>query len=180
MKRDYVNGNKDNVTFFYGTEVEHTPAYGMKTLFVVGVEHINTIDNLAKNQGCQHIYLGANQSFDLDRAVRESQYQLYDVVTPWDKMATELLEKGYLVTLDFDVKYAETVLEMTCSSHNNFIPQISVKIPYTTLFNYNAMVKIDDKDFNCSNPGVWCHSLHSLLDRKVFTDWNQYKKDHPL
>jgi len=180
MNRDYETGTKDDVIFFTGIEVERTPAYGMKTLFVVGLRNVNVVANMAKDKLCEHIYLGANQSFDPDMEMRTSGFELYDVVTPWDKLATELVDRGFMVTLDFDVRHVETVLEMTCASHNNFIPQISVKIPHARLFNYNAMVKIDDKDFNASNPGVWCHPLHTLMDRAVFTDWNQYKKDKPL
>ena len=37
MKRDYKDGVATDITFFTGVEIEHTPAYGMKTLFVVGV-----------------------------------------------------------------------------------------------------------------------------------------------
>ena len=37
MKRDYTTGEITDVQFFIGTEVEHTPAFGMKTLFVTGV-----------------------------------------------------------------------------------------------------------------------------------------------
>ena len=36
MKRDYDSGVNEGVNFFVGTEVEHTPQYGKKTLFVVG------------------------------------------------------------------------------------------------------------------------------------------------
>jgi hypothetical protein len=61
--------------------------------------------------------------------------------------------------------------------YNNFIPQIRVPIPYIKLWNYNTMLKIDDRDFNSSNPGVWCHGLHTLMDRGAFTDWNQYNQD---
>ena len=43
MKRDYDTGVKDNVEFFVGTEVEKTPAYGMKTLFVTGIHSYITI-----------------------------------------------------------------------------------------------------------------------------------------
>ena len=39
------------------------------------------------------------------------------------------------------------------------------------------MVKIDDKDFKASNPGVWCHSLHELQKRRVYTDWSEYVGD---
>lgn len=180
MKRDYNNGVKDDVMFFTGTEVEHTPAYNMKTLFVVGLQNPAVINNAAKNHVCEHIYLGANQSFDPVRAMTQKDLNLYDVIEPWDKLASALLELGYLVTLDFDVRFVENVLEMTCNSHNNFIPQISVKIPHAIQFNYNTTIKIDDTGFNASNPGVWCHSLHSLLDNKVYTNWNAYKKDRPL
>jgi hypothetical protein len=39
------------------------------------------------------------------------------------------------------------------------------------------MLKIDDKYFNATNPGVWTHSLHTLMDRNKFTSWSQYKND---
>jgi hypothetical protein len=55
-----------------------------------------------------------------------------------------------------------------------------VPIPYVKLWNYNTMLKIDDKDFKATNPGVWSHSLHTLMDRSKFTDWNQYKQDKIL
>ena len=34
MLRDYNNGIKDDVRMFAGKEVEHTPAYGLQTLFL--------------------------------------------------------------------------------------------------------------------------------------------------
>ena len=37
-------------------------------------------------------------------------------------------------------------------------------VPYAKQWNYNTMIKIDDKDFKATNPGVWCHSLHDLMD----------------
>ena len=46
MKRDYEDGEKDNVTLFTGVEVEKTPAFGQKTLFVVGIQ--NPIDLIQK------------------------------------------------------------------------------------------------------------------------------------
>ena len=40
----------DNVDFFIGTEVEHTPAYGMLTLFVVGIQPIDRIRDIVGNR----------------------------------------------------------------------------------------------------------------------------------
>ena len=113
-------GHTEDTKFFIGTEVEHSPAYGQKTLFVIGPQNPKEILARALNNNCPHIYLGANQSY------------------------------------------------MPCSDQ---------ELPYINQFNYNATLKLDDKDFKATNPGVWSHSLHKLQDRKVFTDWSKYTKD---
>lgn len=174
MNRDYDSGIKDDVIFFIGTEIEHTPAYGKKTLFVVGLQEIEKIVSLAKENECDHIYLGANHSFD-DVS--------FEAQERWEQLAGELLrEHGYWVTLDFDVRYYDAILDLLCylNEHDRFIAQISVKLPYLSNLNYNACIKIDDKDFKATNPGVWVHQVHDLMDRKVFTDWTQYKKDEAI
>ena len=38
MKRDYETGSAEDVVFFTGIEVEKTPAFGKKTLFVTGIQ----------------------------------------------------------------------------------------------------------------------------------------------
>ena len=43
MKRDYNTGEQEDVIFFEGIEVEHTPAFGMQTLFVTGVQPFEQI-----------------------------------------------------------------------------------------------------------------------------------------
>lgn len=167
MQRDYA-GQKDTVSdssFFVGTEIEKTPAYGRTTLFVVGLQDTLKIRDYADLHYCDHIYLGANHSFDGND------------IQAWEDMAKALLGMGFLVTLDFDVQFVEDVHECNLSEHNRFIPVISVKIPFESLFNYNTCVKIDDKDFNNSNPGVWVHPLHDLKSRDKFTDWSEYSKD---
>lgn len=175
MKRDYTDGVKEDVTFFVGTEVEKTPAYGKRTLFVVGVHPAETVAKLADDHHCEHIFVGANQSFN-----PKSGSNILDTMAGWDEMIQPLLEKGYLVTLDFDVRFSEVVLDSMYCEFDNFIPQISVKIPCIKQFNYNTMIKIDDRDFKASNPGVWCHRLHDLMDADRFTDWRDYGKDEPL
>ena len=64
MEREYQTGTNNNVTFFTGIEIEHTPAYGKNTLFVVGLHNQDKIVDMAKNSNCDHIYLGANHSFN--------------------------------------------------------------------------------------------------------------------
>jgi hypothetical protein len=162
----------EDTKFFYGTEVEHTPALGKKTLFVVGVQTTNDI--AAHLQGCEHIYFGANQSFP-NLAINDA-----DAWWAWEDMITTFLKKDYLCTLDIDVQCVEGLLESGLCERHNFIPMISVKLPYIHQLGYNSVLKIDDKDFAATNPGVWCHSIHELQKRDHFTDWSKYTKDKTL
>jgi hypothetical protein len=156
----------DSVKFFTGTEVEHTPALGKKTLFVVGVQSVDHI--AAKMAGCEHIFFGANHSFDPQDNLDWAR---------WEGMIGYFLEKGYLCSLDIPITAVTQFNDSGLCEYRNFIPQIRLSIPYTKLWNYNTMLKIDDVDFDATNPGVWCHSLHSLMSRETFTDWDQYNKD---
>ena len=165
MKRE----GHDNVKFFKGTEVERTPAFGKKTLFVVGIQPIDSI--IAHIHGEEHIFFGANHSFN-PRTPEEWR--------AWESMITYFLERGRLCTLDIPISAVEEFNEGGLCDYRNFIPQIRVSVPYTKLWNYNTMLKIDDKDFDATNPGVWCHSLHSLMSRETFTGWDDYEGDSKL
>jgi hypothetical protein len=166
MNRDYNTGSANNVVFFIGNEVEHTPAYGMRTLFVTGIQ---SVDNIAINlQGCNHIFFGANHSYNPSDNLEHQR---------WETMIRFFLDMGYLCSLDIPLNQVEEFHDSGLCEHDNFIPQIRVPIPYIKLWNYNTMIKIDDKDFKATNPGVWSHSLHTLMDRSKFTDWSQYKND---
>lgn len=165
------------VIYFFGTEVENTAMKGEPTLFVVGVQPVDVIAkhinkyNLNAGRPCRHVYLGTSQSF---------HPQSVDEWRDWNKMIMELLDAGYWVTLDFGVEYAEELHEDGWCENNRFIPMISVKLPYIKLYNYNATLKIDDVTWGHSNPGVWCHSLHDLMNRSVYTDWKDYVGDTPV
>ena len=167
-------GHKE-VSFFIGTEVEHTPAFGLRTLFVVGVQDPQIVLQEFNNNNCEHIYFGANQSFPaLDKNDGESWRD-------WEYMVQSCLEQQpNYCTLDLDHAQAEGLLESGLVEFNNFIPMISIKLPYIRQFGYNATIKIDDRDFAATNPGVWCHSLHNLQNSKVFTDWSKYTKDEVI
>ena len=170
MKRDYTDGVKEDIIYFTGMEIERTPAYGMKTLFVVGIQDYNKVIKTAKQFECEHIYFGANQSFPKLPMGNISW-------RPWEEMIMQCLSADFWCTLDFDVACVESVLEGPMVEHRRFIPQISIKIPYLTQLGYNATIKLDDKDFDASNPGVWCHRLHDLTTTESFTNWDQYGKD---
>jgi hypothetical protein len=169
MKRDYTSGEHDDIQFFTGVEVEHTPAFGMKTLFVTGIQ---SVEDIAKHlQGCEHIFFGANHSFNP---------QTCDEHRAWEEMVFFFLKKEYLCSLDIPINQVEEFHESGYCEYNNFIPQIRIPIPYLKLWNYNTMLKIDDKDFKATNPGVWSVPMGAITQRKYFTPWRNYKNDEVL
>jgi hypothetical protein len=178
MKRDYTDGVAEDINFFIGSEVEHTPAYGLRTLFVTGVQSIDKIERIIGDKNClldtnkhiEHIFFGANHSFN-------PAHNDYNGWKAWEDMIEHFLSKGFLCSLDIPLSAVEEFHDGGLNDHSNFIPQIRVPIPYVKLWNYNTMLKIDDKDFKATNPGVWSHSLHTLMNRDNFTDWSQYKND---
>lgn len=171
MKRDYENGVADNIKLFVGIEVEKTPAFGQRTLFVTGLQDTDIIEWWFKEEKCSHIFFGANHSYN---PVANKDWEA------WEDMIEYFLKKEIFCSLDIPLSAVEEFNDGPLNEYNNFIPQIRIPIPYLKLWNYNTMVKIDDKDFKATNPGVWCHSLHSLTNRDNFTDWSKYGLDKVL
>jgi len=171
MERPYNNSVSNNVTCFIGTEVEHTLMFGKRTLFVVGTQDIDAIVRVLKEEEIEHVYLGANMSFSPESKLDWDS---------WDKLITSLLEANFWVTLDYDHSYNEEVIGKGYNSYNRFIAMISVKFPFIDELNYNACIKIDDKGFDTTNPGVWVHKLHKLQCSEGYTDWSKYTKDKPV
>ena len=159
---------RQGVTYFIGTEVEHTAMKGERTLFVVGIKPWREIADLADKHNIKHLYFGTSQSFTP---------QCDEDYEAWDDMISPLLKAGYWCTLDFGVEHINGVLESGFDEYDTYIGMISVKLPHIKLLNYNATLKIDDTTWGHSNSGVWCHSVHDLMDRRVYTDWRDYVGD---
>ena len=90
MKRDYDSGVVDNVQFFTGVEVEHTPAHGMETLFVTGVQPCDVIQKHYDEEQCEHIFFGANHSFNPGINFPEDAGAWEE----WEEMILYFLKKG--------------------------------------------------------------------------------------
>lgn len=166
-----------DTSFFIGREVERTPAFGMKTLFVVGLHTPDAIEKLLLDPflsieyPIEHIFFGANHSFHPTDAAEWSA---------WEAMITHFLQKGILCSLDIPTTALVEFHDGGLCEYNNFIPQIRVAVPFVKLWNYNTMIKLDDRDFDSTNPGVWCHRLHTLMSTETFTPWQHYQKDKPI
>lgn len=165
MNRD----GHDNVIFFVGPEVEHTPAYAKRTLFVVGKPQLAKILETANENKTPHIFMGANHSFSCES---NDPY--------WDQVITALLDKGFWVSLDYEAHTHKDVLKMLNPGiwqSRIFVPLLSVRIPKIETSSPNLTVKIDDVDFNATNPGVWCMHFHEVTDSNRFTGWGEYGTD---
>lgn len=170
MNRD---GHND-VTFFVGPEVEHTPAFSKRTLFVVGTPDLEEILKQAKDSRVTHVFMGANHSFEADKT---------NTTPYWDKTITALLDRSYWVTLDYQAHEHELVLQMLNAGiwqSRLFVPLLGVRIPNIETSSPNLTVKIDDVDFKATNRGVWCMHFHEVTDSNRFTDWQDYESDSVL
>ena len=168
MKREYSGTIKNDVKFFVGKEVEKTPAYGKRTLFVVGIHDTKKIEKMYSDNNCEHIFFGANHSLQ-NHGMEE-----------WEDFIGYFLKKDILCSLDIPYEYSKNFLDGGLIEYSNFIPQIRIPLPYVEEWPYNTMVKIDDIGYNRTNPGVWCHSLHELKNKDQFTSWSEYTKDKEI
>jgi hypothetical protein len=109
MKRIYRNKPTIDVDYFVGNEVEKTPFYGRKTLFVVGFKNPRKIVKKATDHHCRHIYLGANMSFKNVEWNDNRTAKLRDIIT-------HLLDNQFQVTLDISKTFDLTTIDMFIDS----------------------------------------------------------------
>lgn len=163
--------NKQNrVTFYVGPEVEKTPAFAKKTLFVVGWQDTSMIDKHARENKVQHISLGAQNSFNMD-------WDTSNIRKTWDEQVTYLLDKGYWVTLSYPAHQHKTVLSMLNDGiwqSRLFVPVLSVNVPKLQTSNPNLSIKMDDNS-GSESPGIWTMHFNEVTDSNRFTDWNEYE-----
>lgn len=165
-------GYDETTCFFIGPEVEHTPAYSKRTLFVIGKQPLDQILRMAREYRTPHVFMGANHSFEVGN---QDAY--------WDQTITALLDKGLWVTLDYQAHEHEAVLAMLNPGiwqSRIFVPLLGVRIPRVQTSSVNLTIKIDDVDFAATNAGVWCLHHHEITDSNRFTDWQEYTTDEIL
>ncbi len=169
MLRDYNSGIKDNVGLFSGKEVEHTPAYGLQTLFLARNDlTYEQIKELCVQVNAEAVYFGANRSF-VNNLANQTMH------------VSRLLDSGYFVTIDYQYSIHNEVKKRFSSvwQHERFIPFCSVIFENSEEDN-KLCFKIDDIDFNKTNKGVWTMSMEDFKSKSGFTKWNEYKQDEPI
>ena len=163
---------------FVGTEVEHTRAYGQKTLFVADPSaSAYALIRIARQEGATHIYLGANQS--LHSGCRFSEVE---------NLVGELLADpgGFLVSVDLQAPVLNLggVNDDSPLLDDRVIVLVSVKVPgiFKLANSRNAVLKLDDYigPSETINPGVWCSPLQDVMCPTKLTPWSAYANDKNL
>ena len=169
MIRDYTIGVSENVKVFSGKEVEHTPAYGLQTLFLARNDlTYDQIKELCVKVDAEAVYFGANRCFVNNLATHPMQ-------------VNRLLNDGYYVTIDYQYAIHNEVKKRYSAvwQHEKFIPFCSVIFENSEEDN-KLCFKIDDVDFNTSNKGVWTMNMEDFKKQAGYTTWDEYKQDKPI
>lgn len=170
-KRPYKDGVYDDVVYYIGKNVEKTLAFGKQTLFLNQFRPSHLVIDIANDRKCEHIYIGAGGSFS---PAQPWEWKEYDV------LVEELTAAGFLVTVEHNLTQSEWFLESGFVENSMVIPVLSIEIPYIAQYGHNSCLKITDKSFGATNPGVWVHSYNEITKDDAFTHWNEYKDDLPI
>ena len=169
MERDYKTGKSDSVGIFSGVEVEHTPAFGKQTLFLARNDlYFDQIVELAEKANAEAIYFGANRTF------------MHNIANTTHLIA-RLMRRGYWCTIDYQYSVHAEVKERFKDiwKEDKFITFCSIIFPKSEEDD-NLCIKVDDVDFNKTNPGVWTMTMDHFKQSSGFTSWNEYKQDEPI
>jgi len=121
--------------FSISKERLNTVARNKKTLYVTGIQDVNTVVKYFNKYDCDHIYFGANASFDVCSE---------DECIHWESMIFYFLRKDILCSLEIPVDVNTYLTDSNLNEFHNFIPLIKVSIPNLHLWNYNTSLKLDD------------------------------------
>lgn len=160
---------------FLGREVENSPFKGKATLFVAGVWSNREVLEAAKADDliC-HIYLGANQSWEMRSALN------------WLAQANALVTQGYCVTIDWPLFLFNHLEEALLQIHfidPKYNPldylhfMLFTKMQGVNTVNAQMTIKIDDDVRKVVNPGVWCIRVPEVVNDTNFTPWSAYADD---
>lgn len=161
--------NKDEVVYAVGPEVEHTPVFSSKTLFVNGIRSVSQMTEFAEKNSCKHVCLGAFDSFQKNKK--------------WDEIIAQLLDTGLYVSLHYPADANDFLLEALAANvwgHPHFIPVVVISMPGIADLSKNLMLKVGDDCQNELNPGVWTIPMREVLDSNRFTPWGDFNNIMPI
>jgi hypothetical protein len=160
---------KQQPDYVMGDEVENTPAYGKKSLFITSVADYDLIEQMAKDHNIKQLY------FEFIWAIDNHPNAIPKVIKDFRKALKYFLDKGYLCGLDTPAEYAEKFADL--HKYKNLINNIAIDIPKLDKYNDNTVVKLRDAKFGGDNGGVYVTPLNKIMTDKNFTSWGDFGPD---
>ena len=158
----------DRPDYIIGPEVERTAAYGKKTLIVNQFKDIDTIQAIAEQFKCRHIYL------EVTYALNHSRNQA-QVLKRYRQLAQHFLKQDYTVTVDIPNELASRYADLT--KDKNFVMNVAIQIPDMHKLGDRVSMKfVGGADWNKSG-GVYVADFDAIRTKKNFTSWSKYDKD---
>ena len=158
----------DRPDYIIGPEVERTAAYGKKTLIVNQFKDIGTIQAIAEQFKCCHIYL------EVTYALNHSRNQA-QVLKRYRQLAQHFLKQDYTVTVDIPNELASRYADLTKNKH--FVMNVAIQIPDMHKLGDRVSMKfVGGADWNKSG-GVYVADFDAIRTKKNFTSWSKYDKD---
>ena len=158
----------DRPDYIIGPEVERTAAYGKKTLIVNQFKDIDTIQAIAEQFKCRHIYL------EVTYALNHSRNQA-QVLKRYRQLAQHFLKQDYTVTVDIPNELASRYADLT--KDKNFVMNVAIQIPDMHKLGDRVSMKfVGGADWNKSG-GVYVADFDAIRTKKNFTPWSKYNKD---
>ena len=163
-----VHPTGDRPDYIIGPEVERTAAYGKKTLIVNQFKDINTIQAIAEQFKCRHIYL------EVTYALNHSRNQA-QVLKRYRQLAQHFLKQDYTVTVDIPNELASRYADLT--KDKRFVMNVAIQIPDMHKLGDRVSMKfVGGADWNKSG-GVYVADFDTIRTKKNFTPWSKYNKD---
>ena len=103
--------------------------------------------------------------------------QLKEEIPDWKGKGLSVMEMSHR-SKEF-VEIAETAKQdfIDLLSYKKFSIIYGLRMDNVKKLKGNIVIKIDDADYNATNPGVWCWSVRDMINEKHFTEWKEYTKD---
>jgi hypothetical protein len=154
--------------YVLGPEVEHTDAFGKKTLIVNRIISPEEIQDIFDQYDCEHIY------FEVSYALSQSKNQS-KVINDYKKLAKHFLGKGITVTVDCPTDLAHNYADLT--SNKNFVMNLAINIPHLHKLKDQISLKIMAGEYENDTGGIYVIHLDNVRKKKNFTPWKAYDKD---
>ena len=145
------------VKYTIGAEVEHTPAFSKKTLFVEGLPSSIEVARIALAEKVQHVRFSP----------RTADHN-------WDRLLTDVLDLGLWATLEYPAAF-HPVFQLELSKgvlqSRRYVPLINVKLHDLAASGTNLSIKFESD----TNPGNWTLNCSDLMDSNKYTSWEDYE-----